>query len=178
MIDNQLISKKNILEQYNTLDLLYKDAINIIYGDNGQIINSIIFKNITDEIINIRCSSKNNNLQKCSLKEKTGVYIFILKNKPIYIGVAGTGNSDDLKVRINAEVRTFPTNNNATLSKNIQDIDKLLLSKKITEEDSLNLIKSSTLLVLNIGNMTEENKLKSKSLETVLIALFKPTYNK
>jgi hypothetical protein len=177
MIHNQLISKKNILEQYHTLDLLYKDAINILYGEKGKIIKEVIFTDITNEIINIRCNLKNNNLKKCSLKEKTGVYIFILKNKPIYIGVAGTGNSDDLKTRVNAEVRTFPTNNNATLSKNIQDIDKLL-SKEITEEDSLKLIKSSTLLVLNIGNMTEENKLKSKSLETVLIALFKPIYNK
>ena len=178
MIHNQLISKENILQQYSELNSLYKDAINIIYGDDARIINRVLFKNIEKEIINLRCSQSNNSLQKCMLKNKTGVYIFILNNKPIYIGVAGTGNSDDLRDRINAEVRTFPSNNNATLSKNIQDIDKLLFGKEITEQDSLDLIKNSILLVLNIGNMTEENKVKSKSLETVLIALFKPIYNK
>ena len=178
MIANQVISKENILAQYTSLDLLYIDAINIIYGDKGTIISSLKFSDIKNEIINIKCSSKNIDLQKCSLKEKTGVYIFILNKKPIYIGVGGTGNKDDLKTRINAEVRTFPTNNNATLSKNIQDINKLLLQKETTEQDSLTTIENSTLLVLNIGNMTVENKVKSKSLETVLIALFKPIYNK
>jgi len=46
------------------------------------------------------------------------------------------------------------------------------------KEESLEKIKKSKLLVLSMGDMTDENKLKTKSLEVVLIALVKPLYNK
>lgn len=153
----------------------------MIYGEQCNSIECIIFDDIEKEIIEIDCRKKELGEENCCrLKNKTGVYIFVENTIPIYIGVGGTGKKDDLRTRIKAETRSYSTsNNNATLSKNIQEIDSLLMNTKVTEVDSMNKIKGCKVMVLVVGDMSDDsNKDKSIALESVLIALFNTKYNK
>jgi len=184
MIENIVLSKDNILNKYSNLEYIYKDAIEVIYGKQKSNLFTIYnFDNVGNDIIDSYCRSKNDkdNNTKCALRKKTGVYLFIDKDEIVYIGVGGTGKTDDILKRIDAEVRVYDktNNSNATLSKNISDVDSLLLNKDVTYKDSLDKIKTLKLLVISIGNMSKQkNKLISKSLEQVLIALFNSRYNK
>ena len=183
MIDEIVINKTEILTTYQNMDSLIKKAIEILYSDNwdnyNPFENIIIFENVEESLINKDCRKKiDKESNKCELSGKTGVYVFINENLPIYIGLGGIGKNDNLRTRLNAEVKTTATHNNATLSKNIQDIDAVLLNREISAEESLNKIKNSKIIVFVVGDMTDENKDKTKMLEMALIALFKPRYNK
>ncbi|PIE80805.1 MAG: hypothetical protein CSA15_01485 [Candidatus Delongbacteria bacterium] len=67
----------------------------------------------------------------------------------------------------------------ATLSKNIQDIECLLMNKEITPNESIKKIKSFNLITISIGSIVDkEDVKKARVLETILISLFNPKYNK
>ena len=181
MIANEIkISKEIILNKYSNLCSFFISSINALYEETDSSVSCVEFNDINEEIIKLNCRSNEEKKSKfCKLRGKTGVYIFIENEIPVYIGVGGIGKNDDLINRINAETRSYPTSNNATLSKNIQDIDKLLLNTHISENDSLDKIKRFKLKVLVVGDKDiDSNKDKSMALESVLIALYNAKYNK
>ena len=175
------LSKDDILTKYENLDVLFKEAIEIVYGkEQSKLITIYKMDNIEEDIIKSHCGKKEDKYKAiCKLKDRTGVYVFRKDNEIMYIGVGGTGKEWGLIGRIKAEVREYSNkNSNATLSKNIQDIDCLLENIKISSNDSKEKIKTFSLLVLDLGDITEDNQNNSKALEMVLISLLRPKYNR
>jgi hypothetical protein len=179
------ISKDNILKKYFQMDDFFKSCINALYGDSEKPeIKRYLPKNIINDV------GKDNDLSCLNeLSTKTGVYLFLEDQIPVYIGIGGEkAEGQDLKTRINQELRAYAKkgvktkyskDSGATLSKKIQKIDLLLLNKKISPDVSVEKIKTFKLLVICCGDVSKEKDvLKSRDLETVLIALFHPKYNK
>ncbi len=182
--ENINISKNDILNKYKKFDKYFRDCLDALYGEKNNItINCYLPCNIINkqkyklEILKL-------------LEDKTGVYIFIdNENIPVYIGIGGQKqNKQDLKTRVSQELRAYVTkgkttsyskDTGATLSKNIQEIESILQNQKITPDNSIELIKSFSLLTITVGEVTiKSDVLKSRALETILIALFHPKYNK
>jgi hypothetical protein len=186
LLNEILISKESILKEYSDIDGFFKSAIESLYSGTSSVVE--IFDVMAKDIIN---DSDNNNLEhidKC--KRKTGVYIFLGKdNLPKYIGKGGTSNSTDLKAkdlryRISQELCPFTGNNQNTLSKNIIEVESVLHSKKISELDSIEIIKSFKIRILILGERLVEGNSnkpmikKVETLEVILLALLPSKYNK
>jgi hypothetical protein len=185
--DNYSIAKDSILAKYKNIDVFFRDCINALYGEGNTNIevNCFLSSNIVVKNSKYKLSILN------SLKTKTGVYIFLDNESiPVYIGIGGqkVNAKQDLKVRISQELRAYCQNNvttnyskdsGATLSKNIQNIDTLLTNNQVSPDDSVETIKSFSLITIAVGAITDENSVNnSQALETILIALFHPKYNK
>ena len=187
--ENISISKEQIQTNYQQMDIFFKNGISALYGDNVEEnfeVNCFLPCNIIKE------SGKNS--YKCfnTLKNKSGVYLFLNNNtEPVYIGIGGEKlNGQDLERRLIQEVNVYvkkdsnfktkyAKNSGATLSKNIQDIDSILENNEVTPDNSIERIKLFSILTLSVGKINDKNSvLKSRSFETILIALFKPKYNK
>jgi len=124
------------------------------------------------------------------LKDKTGIYIFLDSEfVPVYIGIGGQKtNGQNLKIRLGQELRAhvkkgqsteYSKDSGATLSKNIQEIDKLLTQEDISADTSIETIKGFKIITLAVGDIDcEKDVLNARALETVLISLFHPKYNK
>ena len=177
--DDISISKESILSKYKSINSFFKKCLEALYGKNNSIsINCFLPCNMIKE-------GTNNDLKVLMpLKDRTGIYIFLDSNSiPVYIGIGGQkiNANQGLKARIGQELRAFKNEGDTgtTLSKNIQEIDSLLENKKITADESILRIKSFSLLSIDVGDIAiEVDVFKSKSLETILIALYHPKYNK
>ncbi len=181
--DNIILSKDSILNRYQNLDVYFRDCLEALYGkDNGVDIKCFLPCNI------INNTGKNSALALNSLIGKAGIYIFLDQDLvPVYIGKGGTSSSTaddakDLKFRINQQLGGGNRHN--TLSNNIIEIESLLSNNTITEDESIEYIKSFSLLVISSGDRRKNGSLfqdsidNANTLETILIALFHPKYNK
>ena len=166
------------MKEYNNLDNLFKNVIKTLYGQESP----MEFKKVlSTNIINI---NGENNLK--SLNEfdgSTGVYIFLNKNHiPVYIGVAGKqGSTHSLKDRLQKQFNCHESN--ATLAKNIVDIESLLQNKSIPNssvKDRKKLISeyAPTLIIIDMGTLNNSNVKNSLALEQILISIFNSKYNK
>jgi hypothetical protein len=169
------ISKKEILEKYQDMDKYFRDVIERLYAGEYA---SFDLKNIIKESGNNDCSALN------FLTGKTGCYMFLCDGGiPVYIGIGGEEvGGRDLYERVRQQCGKG-SDSGVTLSQNIQDIDKLFVKKEkkkeITLEYSTNKKKTFYLIPIVVGDVTEEEDVgKAKALETILIALFHPKYNK
>ena len=166
------ISKEEILEKY--MDDYYKNIIKALYGEKLDIYD--LDFTINEYKAGFTIDDLNNE------KGKVGCYIFIEKEVPVYIGVGGIGTKKDLRNRVRQELKSSDKDTGATLSRNIQKIDALLEHKKkeeVTPENSVNKINTFDLVTITVGKLNDSYSVeKAKALETILIALFHPKYNK
>ncbi len=186
--DKYFIKKDDILKKYNSINNFYMDCLLTLYGEPKK--NITLYPYSPFNII----KPKGDNNYSCldALEGKTGVYIFIdNKRFPVYIGIGGKKlDGQNLKTRVSQELNVYvekgstqttiyAKNSGATLSKNIQEIDSLLLNTSILPDNSMKTIKSLYLLVIPVGSISNQTDVTtSKCLETILIALFHPKYNK
>jgi len=187
MNNNYSISKESILSKYKKMDKFLKDSIHALYGEDNEIkINCFLPCNI------IGRSGSNSYSCFISLKKKTGIYLFLNNDDaPVYIGIGGEKvNGQDLKTRLQQEINVYVQKNSslstiyakntgATLSKNIQEIDTVLENKKVLPDNSIEKIKTFSILTVIAGDINnKEDVIRARALEMVLIALFHPKYNK
>lgn len=169
-----------LLKKYDQLDDFFRLAMTVICTNQDDI-------NVLDLINN----DSNNNLTLIdNLNDKVGVYLFIGEDDEIkYIGKGGTSlknkkNTKDLRFRISQELGEYTKNAHNTLSKNIIDIDSILLNKTVTSKDSIDTIKKMKLRVYCAGDRVINNEVnvdlikKVEALEMVLISLLSSKYNK
>lgn len=179
-----IISKDEILTKYRNLDKKVKNIIQILYtiaeyAKEYQVENfDMRIKKVKIENI-INENSKNSYKKYLDfVKEETGVYIFLDKNKkPAYIGFGGqVDKGQSLYERITSK----QLSSNDTLIKNINEKEKcnLDISKLSYKRKELLLKYTSSLIIIDCGTQIEENVRFSQSLEVILIALFNPKYNK
>lgn len=182
------ISKNEILAKHSQMNQYFMDCIKALYGEcvQGVDIKCFLPCNI------IKASKQNNYSVLEDLKKKSGCYIFLNKEQiPVYIGIGGKVlNKQDLYKRITQELSSYvkkgsnqkteyAKNSGATLSKNIQEIDALLTNNQVSPDDSVETIKTFGLITINVGSITVKNSVNnSQALESILIALFHPKYNK
>jgi len=184
IIETISISKDEILEKYSQMNQYFIDCIRALYGECVQGVDikcflpcNIINKNGENFLSILDC-----------LKGKAGVYIFMNNDSvPVYIGKGGTSSSinkkaKDLKFRIGQELGSGNKHN--TLSNNIITIDSMLSNNTITESESIEHIKCFSLIVISSGDRINDGSLvqdsidRANNLETILISLFHPKYNK
>jgi hypothetical protein len=183
------ISKKALLEKYNLINRYFLDCIMALYGENIQSVDLKCFLPCTI----IKSAGQNKYSILGEAKKKTGCYIFLNQEQiPVYIGIGGkvANSKQSLYDRIIQELSVyvekgsnqstmFTKDSGATLSKNIQEIDSLLTNTQITPDNSVETIKSFSLITIIIGEITcNEAVEKAQALEIILIALFHPKYNK
>ena len=104
MLEKEIvISKGNILKQYTNLNNNIKSIIEKLYELKEFDKEYQLSANLNITAIKVEDFVKNNKIQNEKLAEyenKTGVYIFLKDNIPVYIGFSGTGNKQGLKERI------------------------------------------------------------------------------
>lgn len=181
MIKNQIIiSKYEILTKYNNLNEKVKAIIEKLYkidnyNEENKLTDSVnikVFRIDENFIINLR---NNNELEV--YKNKTGVYIFLKNNIPVYIGFSG---QKDKKQSLYERIVNKQLSSNDNLVKNIRKIEKYLNPDVSLSKDRKKLILeyTSSLIVIDCG-VKEDNYVKfAQSLEVILIALFNSKYNK
>ena len=167
------ISKKEILEKYE-MDDYYKNIIKVLYGE--KIKNKIDKYGRKFTIDEYKSGFTIDDLN--NEKGKVGCYIFVEEDVPVYIGVGGIGTKKDLRNRLRQELKSSEKDTGATLSRNIQKIDALLEDKEVTPENSVDKINTFDLVTITVGELNSNFVENAKKLETILIALFHPKYNK
>ena len=190
IMDKIEISKEKILEEYTNIDDFIKEAIEIVYCEKEiDITKHEIIKTIEKYEFGLKIIQEMIEKRKYDalddLKGKTGVYIFLKDGIPQYIGIGGEkhdGKDENrLYTRLTQELRKYDPSSSdtgATLSKNIQEIETALGNITYGVE-SIEIIKTFDLIVLLVGDITKKEDVeKARVLETVLIALFHPKYNK
>ncbi len=129
-----------------------------------------------EDVVKEGKNARNDLSQFNQFKESFGIYVFLDKKKPVYIGKGGTGRRENsthyLKDRIGQELRA-----DGTLAKNITKIDD-----DVSKDDAIKRIKSFNLLILQKTEKIHGNEVKKEikqmeALETFLIAIFNPAYN-
>lgn len=176
---------KEILEKYQDMNKYFRDIIEAIWGDYDSNNSKLIIKRYD--------SSHGIDISEDEVG-KTGCYIFLCDGIPVYIGVGGhkiykkkkkkqnqncKKKNWDLQCRVKQELKKYTNNTGATLSKNIKEIDTLLEGKEISADDSVEKIKKFQLITIVVGKRNKkEARENAKKLETILIALFHPKYNK
>lgn len=172
------------LEKYQNMDRYFRDVIAALCESNDSNNSKFLIKRY-DSCHGIESSEDE--------VGKTGCYIFLCDGIPVYIGVGGhkiykkkkkkqnqncKKKNWDLQCRVKQELQKC-TNTGATLSKNIKYIDALLENKEISVDASAEKIKKFQLITIIVGERNNENaRENAKKLETILIALFHPKYNK
>lgn len=181
------ISKDEIFAKHSQMNQYFMDCIKALYGESVQGVDIKCF-----QPSNIIKDSGNNNYSILKgLEKRTGCYVFLNNLQiPVYIGIGGkkVNATQNLKDRLSQELRSYCKENattsyskdsGATLSKNIQEIDSKIESKNVTPDESIEMIKSFMIIVIVVGDINKDSDvLKSRALETILIALFHPKYNK
>ncbi len=187
------ISKKDISDKYDKMNIFFKKCIQCLYGEEND---KQEWTDIKEKIIELNCSEILQNTKEDlqnTLRNKTGVYIFleITENGdgiPVYIGVGGgkekhgkkkdkgeSNHHQDLYKRlIEQQIKT----RTQTLSKNIRNKYELFFSEQITDEEITNLIKRFKVLVILCGELKNNIDMGlSECLEKILISIFQPLYN-
>lgn len=160
------ISQDNILNAYTNLDQFFREIIKLLYQQESS---DRIEKFIAKDYKSVRNKFTN----------KTGVYIFLNEEMiPVYIGEGGIEKKDDLKERLNHQIVRAPKDKAKTLLKNIKDIEELLQNRPIENDEALKMINEFYVLVVITGDMGTEAVKQTNALETILIALYGPKYNK
>lgn len=178
------ISKKEILEKYQDMDKYFRDILEALWESNDSNNGKFLIK---------RYDSSHGIDSSEDEVGKTGCYMFLCEGVPVYIGVGGhkiykkkkkkqnqncKKKNWDLQCRVKQELEKC-TNTGATLSKNIKEVDALLEGKEMSADDSVEKIKKFQLITIIVGERNnEDDRYKAKVLETILIALFHPKYNK
>jgi len=176
--ENLCINKYLIIKHVENAVNIVKKIILDLYESNpkNKFIHYFDAKKIME---NLRSDSKDYTFLD-KLKHKTGAYIFLYENKPLYIGVGGIKNKDDLKTRVKNECKIYgeTKEKSATLSKNIQDIETALgNTDKVKHHEKL--MKKFQIVAIALGDMSiKNNQQLAIILETILISLFHPKYNK
>jgi len=188
MLKNDInISYEVIMETYNFSHPYIEETISLLFSKQKKPSQNISIKSFkTQDIISIPTEENqkpDNNLKPLDeFKDKTGVYIFLDKDKnPSYIGVAGEKNAKQhLRKRLEQHF-----NCNSGLSKNIIEIENLLNNIKIKPTNNRRILKDLILeyvpnfLVIEVGTLEDETAVKrSLNLEKCLIAIFNSKYNK
>ena len=186
MIKNNIdISYEYIKKNYNFKSIFIKETISILFEKQKLSNNEYVKQYRTADIIiepNDKELKPYNNLKPLdAYKEKTGVYIFLdINNIPVYIGVAGEKNSKQhLRKRLEQHF-----NCNSGLTKTIIEIENLLKNKKFKKTEDRKILKKKLLeycpkfLVIDCGNLNNDNVQESLDLEKCLIAIFNSKYNK
>jgi len=145
MLKNNInISYEIILKTYSFSYPYIEETINLLYAKQKNLSQNISIKSFkTQDIIN-KPTEKNenpdNNLKPLDeFKDKTGVYIFLDKDKnPVYIGVAGEKKAKQhLRKRLEQHF-----NCNSGLSKNIIEIENLLNNININPTTDRKILKN------------------------------------
>ena len=205
------ISKYKILTKYSKLDEKVKTIIEKLYGieefnKEYQLSSNLNIKAFKIDKIFLDNIKSNNELKK--YENKTGVYIFLKDNIPVYIGFSGKEDKgQSLYGRIvNKQLSTKVSlvdsclftilpykgqslygrivnkqlSTNDTLVTNIKDIETLLNPNLPLLEDRKKLILdyTSSLIVIDCGKKELDNVKFAQALEVILIALFNSKYNK
>lgn len=104
MLEKEIvISKGNILKQYTNLNNNIKSIIEKFYELKEFDKEYQLSANLNITAIKVEDFVKDNKIQNEKLAEyenKTGVYIFLKDNIPVYISFSGSGNKQGLKERI------------------------------------------------------------------------------
>ena len=174
-----VVSKNEILNKYNNLNEKVKSIIEKLYEiDKYQkeykLTNEINIKKFIIDSNFLENIRNNNELKK--YKEKTGVYIFLKENIPVYIGFSGQVNKkQSLYERI--VDKHFSTNDD--LVKSIKKIERLLNPNGLIKDNRKSLILeyTSSLVVIDCSDKTDINVKFAQDLEVILIALFNSKYN-
>lgn len=180
MIANKIIiSKDEILNKYSNLDAKVKVIIEKLYEikefnkEYTLLINVNIKAFKVDEsfLDNIK---SNNELKK--YENKTGVYIFLKDNIPVYIGFSG---QKDKEQSLYGRIVNKQLSTNDNLVKKIKKIEKLLNPNLTLLEDRKKLVLeyTSSLIVIDFGKQETNNIKFAQALEVILIALFNSKYN-
>ncbi|EDM65928.1 hypothetical protein PE36_08001 [Moritella sp. PE36] len=169
-----------LMGKYEQLDIFFRSAIEELFAEQNDISVSELIKDDGDnDLTLIDC-----------LKDKVGVYLFIgVDNEIKYIGKGGTSRQNKkgtkgLRYRISQELCEYKKNPQNTLSKNIIDIDSILLNKTVTSNESIESIKKMKLRVFCAGERVKNDEVnislieKVESLEMILISLLPSKYNK
>jgi hypothetical protein len=184
VLNNKFVVDINsLLSEYTQLDSFFRSAIIKIFSEENDTVDINVSEMIND--------NGTNHLKMIdNLNEKVGLYFFIGDdNKIKYIGKGGTSRSSakdakGLRYRISQEICEYKGNNQNTLSKNIIDIDSVLLNKNMSSSESINVIKAMKLRVFDAGYRIENEKVnidlieRVESLEMILISLLPSRYNK
>lgn len=173
------ISKYKILTKYSNLDEKIKTIIEKLYGieefnKEYQLSNNLNIKAFKIDKIFLDNIKSNNELKK--YENKTGVYIFLKDNIPVYIGFSGQVNKkQSLYERI--VDKHFSTDDD--LVKTIKKIEKLLNPNGLILNNRENLILeyTSSLIVIDCSDKTDVNVKFAQALEMILISLFNSKYN-
>ena len=178
-IENRIM-KQDVIDKIESVCERSKSIINSLYSKYNDL--------LVCECCCIRDIIENNKAKNTrkrfpmlqGVSKATGVYLFINSERvPVYIGVGGVGKSDDLAVRVRNECKLYPNEDSgATLSKNIKENSRLLCNE-LSDEQIKSMICSFKVVVINVGEMNEPESQKfANYLESLLILLFKPLYNK
>ena len=104
MLEKEIvISKGDILKQYTNLNNNIKSIIEKLYELKEFDKEYQLSANLNITAIKVEDFVKDNKIQNEKLAEyenKTGVYIFLKDNIPVYISFSGSGNKQGLKERI------------------------------------------------------------------------------
>ena len=174
------ISKYKILTKYSKLDEKVKTIIEKLYGieefnKEYQLSSNLNIKAFKIDKIFLDNIKSNNELKK--YENKTGVYIFLKDNTPVYIGFSG---KEDKGQSLYGRIVNKQLSTNDTLVTNIKDIETLLNPNLPLLEDRKKLILdyTSSLIVIDCGKKELDNVKFAQALEVILIALFNSKYNK
>ena len=97
MLKKQItISKDEILIKYNNLNKRIRYIIDKLYGENTNDLTD----NVNINLFEITDGLLKSNDELNTYINKTGVYIFLKDNIPVYIGLGGRGTTQGLKGRI------------------------------------------------------------------------------
>lgn len=135
---NITISKNEILNKYSNLDEKVKAIIEKLYEIEYELTNNMNIRefNLCNDFL--KNPKSNNEFNK--YKNKTGVYIFLKDNIPVYIGFGGSGTTQDLKKRIENQF-SAKDNNYSNLVYKIIKVEKSLdydtLKHKINDIDEI-----------------------------------------
>lgn len=187
LISEETIKKNDIIAKITLVNEKAKAIVECLYDYNSEYLAYFHDYNASEirEIIEENRANKTRNIFPMlqPLKGETGVYLFFnSENIPIYVGVGGIGKNDDLYVRVRNECKihseSYSEDTGATLSINIKKELELLNQYK-DDNQIKSLINSFRIIAINLGKMNvSSNQDFANYLESLLIILFRPQYNR
>ena len=179
VIENRIL-RQDVLDKIDSVCERSKSIISSLYSSTSGLLvcKCCCIREIIEQ--NKANNTRNRFPMLSDATNKTGVYLFINSEYvPVYIGVGGVGKSDDLADRVRNECKLYPSEDTgATLSKKIKE-NSSLLCNKLSDDQIISMICSFEVIVIDLGKMDNPDNQKFASyLESLLILLFKPLYNK
>ncbi len=164
--------EKDDLKKYIKINEYSRKFIQAFYGRKGKTEVKISYLN-PSKVIKDDGQHDLSSLKKV-LRGKSGVYIFLEKGIPVYIGIGGKKvRGESLYTRVRKEL--MPSQ---TLAKKITKIDSLKLKKKVSDQYIIEKIKGFDLIIISVGEVSDEIAIgKAIVLEKFLIRLFTPKYS-